>query len=424
MDRSADDTIAGFNYQFNKSILEILKAEYNTNITLEGYIEDVDIFTTDGITAVQCKYYDSDDKITPSTLMKPIFDMMVSFLKNDSINYELYIHYNGVNEESIEEFDLEVLGNILKTKNKKYIKKYFPIIYKFEQKELAKILEKKELTDEDVKAIHSYLANTQYDKIKIDKEKFGKSIKIISAPSNDDLIDEIIQKIVDDGYSKEDALNLFYPNMFQKVAILSANNNIEDRKIVCGTFKKQIYSIKTLLTSKWFPHSYDKDKYKRCLKSNLKLRLQNNSSFRIIICDMKNYLVNDIASFINDYLNKYSSKLRLHKNKPLFIIYDEKEDSCLELQQILYNSYNINFENGDVARQFNIEKLFSDDSKNKPKICFANRDVTKYLLQHKPDDVFLLGNVKIEEYLENGIVCCKMEDLNIDEIREIFYLGG
>lgn len=324
---------------------------------LEGYIEDIDVFTKDGITAIQCKYYDANEKITTSTLTKPILDMIMSFLEDDNINYELYIHYNGVIKESTVEFNLEMLENILKTKNKNYIKKYFPLIYNFEQEEIITIFEKKKLTDEDVETIHNYLESIKEDKIKFDKEKFINSIKIISALSNDELIDKIVQEIIADGHSEEETLNLFYPNMFQKVAILSVDSDAETREIVCGTFKNQIYSIKNLLTSKWFPYNLDRKKYKKCIKRNLKLRLQNNLSFRVILCDMKTYLVNDVASFINDYLNKYSSKPKLYSKKPLFIIYDENEDSCLELQQNIYKSYKIDFENGDVGRKFNIEKL-------------------------------------------------------------------
>ena len=44
MDRTATDTIKGFNYQFNRTILEILNAEPDTKIVLEGYIEDIDVF--------------------------------------------------------------------------------------------------------------------------------------------------------------------------------------------------------------------------------------------------------------------------------------------------------------------------------------------------------------------------------------------
>lgn len=424
MDRTATDTIKGFNYQFNKSILEILKADANTNIVLEGYIEDIDIFTRDGTTAIQCKYYESDDKITISTLTKPILDMMLSFMENDCISYELYLHYNGVTKEIVEEFSIETLENILKTKNKSYIKKYFPLIYKIQDEEIKSILGKKELTDKDVENIHNYLDKIKEDKIKIDKAKFVDSIKVISAPSNEELVNRIIQEIIGDGHNEEEAINLFYPNIFQKVAILSANSDIAARNVVCGIFKEELYSIKTLLMSKWFPYNHDREKYKKCIKRNLKIRLQNNPSFRVIICDMKKYNVNEMASFINDYLNKYSSKPKLHKNKPLFIIHDDNEDSCLKLQQILYDSYKRNFENGDVARQLKIEKLFSENSNNIDKICFNNEDVTQYLINNKPDDLFSIGNAEIDVYLENGIVCCRIDDLNLEEIRDVFHLGG
>ena len=43
MGRSADYTIQGFLYQFNKTILEILAAENDQLITIEGIIEDIEI---------------------------------------------------------------------------------------------------------------------------------------------------------------------------------------------------------------------------------------------------------------------------------------------------------------------------------------------------------------------------------------------
>ena len=74
--------------------------------------------------------------------------------------------------------------------------------------------------------------------------------------------------------------------------------------------------------------------------------------------------------------------------------------------------------------QFNIEKLFSNETKNSVKICFNNEEITQYLLKNKPDDIFAIGNIKIDEYDTNGIVCCKIEKLNINEIREVFFIGG
>ena len=48
--RQADSTIKGYLYQFNKSIYEILQAEDDTKITLEGVIEDIDIQVMSGET--------------------------------------------------------------------------------------------------------------------------------------------------------------------------------------------------------------------------------------------------------------------------------------------------------------------------------------------------------------------------------------
>lgn len=41
--RQANSTIKGYLYQFNKSIFEILSADDEASITLEGVIEDIDI---------------------------------------------------------------------------------------------------------------------------------------------------------------------------------------------------------------------------------------------------------------------------------------------------------------------------------------------------------------------------------------------
>lgn len=43
-----------------------------------------------------------------------------------------------------------------------------------------------------METIHNYLESIKEEKIKFDKEKFINSIKIISALSNDELIDKIV----------------------------------------------------------------------------------------------------------------------------------------------------------------------------------------------------------------------------------------
>ena len=52
MSRTADYTIQGFLYQFNKTLLEILKAPEDNSVTVEGVIEDIDILAPSETTAI------------------------------------------------------------------------------------------------------------------------------------------------------------------------------------------------------------------------------------------------------------------------------------------------------------------------------------------------------------------------------------
>ena len=56
MPRTADYTIQGFLYQFNKTVLEVLKAQEDEVITVEGIIEDIEISSPSKLSAIQCKY--------------------------------------------------------------------------------------------------------------------------------------------------------------------------------------------------------------------------------------------------------------------------------------------------------------------------------------------------------------------------------
>lgn len=56
-ERAAVDTIKGYFYQFDFTIIKLLELSNDTNtIVVEG-IEDIDIKTATDETAVQCKYY-------------------------------------------------------------------------------------------------------------------------------------------------------------------------------------------------------------------------------------------------------------------------------------------------------------------------------------------------------------------------------
>lgn len=422
MDRTANATILGFNYQFNKSILEILKVKDDkTQIMLEGTKEDLDIFLPDKTIAVQCKYYESSENLTPSVLTKPIFDMLLSYIEDTTLNYKLYIHYKNSSIEKKEDFNNTIFTEILKTKNKSYIKKYFPVIYNFDDN-INKLFYKKELESNDIKIIHEYIEEQGNSILKINIDDFVSKIDIFSAPSYDSLFDEIIKKIISDGHSEDDAINLIYPNFFYKVAKISAYEDERERIIECWTFKNQVYKLKELLSTKWLKSLYSLEKYKKVIKNNLRIRLQNNSSVRVIYLDISKYSNSEVASFIIDYILKYNNKPRLNKC-PIFIIEDKNYDDFSEIQTILYNNYKVSFENGDVARKFNLNKFINNDNCSL-KICLRCQEIDEYLITNIPNDLFVIGNIDVNELERTGVVCSKIQGLNMNDVKEVFYLGG
>src|SRR6056297_1932586 len=98
MPRTADYTIQGFLYQFNKTALEILKAQDDDAITVEGIVEDIEIASPASLAAIQCKYHEASKSFTASAVYKPLLQMLKHFSENQTANihYILFAHFPSV----------------------------------------------------------------------------------------------------------------------------------------------------------------------------------------------------------------------------------------------------------------------------------------------------------------------------------------
>src|SRR6266851_1707179 len=120
MSRAADYTIKGFLYQFNKTALEILQSSPDSMITVEGIVEDIDVFTPPITKAIQCKYHETIETFVPSSIYKPVLQMMNHHQTNQAadVQYVLFAHYpsnEGKPQPSIGKKELE---SALKSQNK------------------------------------------------------------------------------------------------------------------------------------------------------------------------------------------------------------------------------------------------------------------------------------------------------------------
>lgn len=98
MPRAADYTIQGFLYQFNKTALEILKAQDDDKIAVEGIVEDIEVASATSLTAIQCKYHEASTSFTVSAVYKPLLQMLKHFSDNPtaSVRYVLFAHFPRV----------------------------------------------------------------------------------------------------------------------------------------------------------------------------------------------------------------------------------------------------------------------------------------------------------------------------------------
>jgi hypothetical protein len=98
-DRTAIDTIRGYFYQFDYSIISLLKLSNGSESILVEGVEDIDITTASETTAIQCKYYEKTE-YNHSVIAEPIRLMLNHFKdvklgKENKLNYKLRGYYKS-----------------------------------------------------------------------------------------------------------------------------------------------------------------------------------------------------------------------------------------------------------------------------------------------------------------------------------------
>jgi hypothetical protein len=91
-DRSAHASIRGYCYQFDRTILEVLGAGTDTEILVEG-LEDVDLLSPRGTTAVQVKYWASKKYSTPRSIHEPVELMLDAYSQGKNHGFILHVHF-------------------------------------------------------------------------------------------------------------------------------------------------------------------------------------------------------------------------------------------------------------------------------------------------------------------------------------------
>jgi hypothetical protein len=109
--RAAVAPITGYTYQFDLSILHILRASIDSEVTVEG-IEDVDVFSPDESVAVQCKYF-SSSKYSLAAMRSAILPMLSAFVGGREWTYRLHVYFQSGSTDVPSSLSLEELKKSL-----------------------------------------------------------------------------------------------------------------------------------------------------------------------------------------------------------------------------------------------------------------------------------------------------------------------
>jgi len=309
--RSAEYTLLGFYYQFDKNIFEILNQnDDNATITVEG-IEDIDISSPTENTVMQIKYQ-KETNGTDSILRKPIRLMLKHFSENQNSNlkYVLYGHYKN-NADINLEFDLDRFKSIMKYKVKN--------------------------TDKEEWTYKSYLDDENIgDEI---VEVFIKKFKLILSSSFEDHQKTTLEKIKTEfNLSKDEEMETYYSKALKIIYDLSIKKTISLRKITKKDFKEKI-NLKNILFNHWFIKLRSKKKYLKYIHSQY---IQSYNTLDVERLFIINTVSNDLE-YLKDSIYEiekrfYKRTTRIVDSKaPYIFIKNISQQNLSELKELIYH---------------------------------------------------------------------------------------
>jgi len=399
MTRTADYTIQGFLYQFNKTIIEILQTSDDAQITVEGIIEDIDIKDTSGIKAIQCKYHESQNNFSLSSVYKPILQMMNHFYDNKHLDIKYILYAFFPNETYLglpHPIDSGQMSAVLETQNKNL-------------KQYAEALSKH-----------------------IDIDEFLDRFSLIFGKPLDGLVNDVCMGLKANGIPEDDIEILAYPNAIQAIANLSIKHDEQSRKITKSQLLSNLQQIRKTAISRW---TLSLKSYKQIIKARkkqLKPNLDKNARSRYFIISQSSIedFNSGIVVFISDYLDKYHFKTA-HIRTPLLCL-DCSEDDFGNIRLRLHHK-GIIAADGFVGDYFDKTRFFREPISRKLSrteverefrmrlLRFDSNDVCSLLQENKCDDLFIIGNGKYDEL---DIQDVNMERLAATSFQEIKYLLG
>lgn len=418
--RQANSTIKGYLYQFNKSILEILSADDEASITLEGVIEDIDVQLPNAFSTIQCKYHE-DLKFTMSSVAAPILEMICHFNECAALGkktqYILFAHYG----ENVEEIDTDAFERHISTTTSKELQlSFFHKIYTIPDATILNLANKPKKNKQDKDRILDYYKSHRTSlSLCVDLSKFWTCFRYVKAEEFEQLKEKVIQKLCEQT-DREIAESLYYPNAFSMVANISSKPDVCDRTIDSKTFLEELKSKESVLITKWLLAGLDKKKILRAKKDYLSSQFSLNTAIRAFVISEHFYTANEdqIIPFIQEYIAKYYKKKTLQR-PPIFIF--ENGSNIIQKVILGLHKYQKAVNSGLVGSVFMSDSFINNTDCSSEFVCkiATLENITTTILEScNVNQLYIIGNVTAELSSSNYYT----ERIEVEELNVLRYL--
>ena len=357
--RAADASIAGYLYQFDKSILEVLKSSDTSTVVIEGY-EDVDLRSPGPIVAIQCKYHESGS-FSLKKIRDPLLAMLKTFDEGHQFQYRLYGHYGQHAEEIPKSLTLNDLREALTKKGRKGTVRYY----------------------------EAFSTPTL--------ESFIDHFEIIDGPSRSDQREAVLAELKSVlGGSEDDASDLHYPSAVSMVLDIAASPNEAERTVQRATFIDALDKRKDLYT-RWHREFLGTDRYLKSVQRRIKsLELVKSTLRRMIILGSGELASTSPTTRPIDVIKQIAS-LRfgighLSNARPWTVILEAEPQKLREIKEDLIRD-------GVVFLDGFENVLFSPDIFERPVIINTGKQHKK--ISAVSFDLRLAGLSTVEAHIEN-----------------------
>ncbi|MYM29951.1 hypothetical protein GTP58_16595 [Duganella sp. CY15W] len=311
VDRAAVDTIKGYFYQFDQSILSLLNlADKNDCIDVEC-IEDIDVKTATETTAIQCKYY-SKTKYNHSVIKEAIQYMLSNYAD-------------------------------LKKNNKKKIKYILRGNYESGHNKLVLPITVQFLIDNFLTYTSEGVKHSHHDELNLKPADLIDFLKLLTIDINAEDFDKQFSRVI--GLLKTEfncsdftAEHFYYNNALRVLKRLSTSSDPADRSLSREKFIKEI-NTSSILFNEWFVEKKGRNEYFKSLRKEY-FTAMNVSSFErffLIELDSGKYLRSDLKDLVLVLSKKWSklSKLEPKPFCPYIFIEKIDENELLEFKNEL-----------------------------------------------------------------------------------------